>query len=85
MVSFYQILKYTFLGDKETSPIRYTVLSSGSIVVTNLIVICLSFITDESEEVGEGDTEGHVTYVISADVHFTSSKMTRYCDCRQTS
>ena len=39
------------------------------------------FFTDESEEVtegGEGDSEGHVSYVISADVHFTSSKMTRY-------
>ena len=43
-------------------------------------VYAVSIFTDESEEVGEGgdgDAEGHAAYVVSADVHFTSSKMTR--------
>jgi len=36
--------------------------------------------TDDSEEVGEageGDNEGSVTYNISSDVRFTSSKISR--------
>ena len=38
----------------------------------------VNVIADDSEEVGEGDTEGHASYIITADVHFTSSKITRY-------
>ncbi|XP_053373809.1 cytoplasmic dynein 1 heavy chain 1-like isoform X4 [Mercenaria mercenaria] len=45
---------------------------------TPTLLVQRSSTKDESEEVadsGEGDTEGGVSYIISSDVHFTSSKI----------
>jgi hypothetical protein len=40
----------------------------------------LNFIAclDESEEVGEGEGEAPAVYTFSVDVHYTSSKVSRY-------